>query len=179
VEIADMNISLPIPDDGRVLFFKRDREQFGFLSNYHDAPIVIDGETWRSTEFYYQAQKSVDPEYREAIRNATSSDHAKGIGSDPRRSRKSRKRSWFQGRLEKMRADWDDIKLSVMRQAVAAKFGQNADLRAKLLATGDAEIIEDSTHDDFWGLGRDGAGTNWMGRLLMQLREALRAAETT
>jgi ribA/ribD-fused uncharacterized protein len=172
-----MNNPLPIPDDGRILFFKRDREQFGFLSNYHEAAIVVDGETWRSTEFYYQAQKSDDAEYREAIRNATSADHAKGIGSDPRRSRKSRKRSWFNGRLDKMRPDWNDVKLDVMRRAVAAKFGQNPNLQAQLLATGDAEIIEDSNFDDFWGLGRDGAGTNWMGRVLMQLREELRRSE--
>lgn len=166
---------LPIPPDNRILFFDRDRELFGFLSNYTEAPVTIEGELWRSTEFYYQAQKSENLEYREAIRNAKNSDHAKGIGSDPTRSRKSRKRSWFKGRVDQMRADWHDIKLSLMVTAVRAKFGQNADLRAKLLATGDAEIVEDSTHDPFWGIGRNGDGPNWMGRVLMQVREELRS----
>src|SRR5262249_37584722 len=142
---------------------ERDREVFEFLSNYYEAPITIDGEVWRSTEFYYQAQKSHDPEYHAAIRAAKNSDHAKELGSDPTRSRKSRKRSWFHGHLEAMRADWHDVKLMVMERALAAKFQQHADLRAKLLATGDAEIIEDSTHDPFWGLGRNGQGQNWMG----------------
>lgn len=165
---------LPIPADNRILFFKRDRETFGFLSNYHDAPIHIDGEVWRSTEFYYQAQKSHDPAFREAIRNAKSSDHAKGIGSDPRRSRKARKRSWFNGRLDAMRTDWDDVKVGLMDSALRAKFGQNLDLQGMLLATGDAELIEDSTHDPFWGIGRDGQGANWLGRLLMKVRQELR-----
>src|ERR1700676_3881494 len=149
--IPVQDLQLPIPDDGRILFFKRDREIFGFLSNYHDAPVAIDGENWRSTEFYYQAQKSHDPEYRQAIRNAKSADHAKGIGSDPRRSRKARKRSWFHGRLEAWRIDWNDVKLAVMETAVRAKFSLNPDLQAMLLATGEAELVEDSTHDPFWG----------------------------
>lgn len=176
-EEATVSESLPIPADNRILFFDRDREVFGFLSNYHEAPIVIDGEVWRSTEFYYQAQKSHDPEYRAAIRAAKNADHAKGLGTDPTRSKKARKRSWFHGRREAMRADWHEVKLAVMERALAAKFDQNADLREKLLATGDAEIVEDSTHDPFWGLGRDGKGENWMGRLLMKIREGLRGTE--
>ena len=167
-------LQLPMPDDNRILFFKRDREIFGFLSNYYDAPISIEGEAWRSTEFYYQAQKSHDPEYREAIRNATSADHAKGIGSDPRRSKKARKRSWFTGRLDALRTDWHEVKWSVMETAVRAKFQLNQQLQALLLRTGEAEIVEDSTHDPFWGVGRDGRGENRMGRLLMQVRQEIR-----
>jgi N-glycosidase YbiA len=172
--IPVQNLQLPIPDDGRILFFKRDREIFGFLSNYYDAPITIDGEAWRSTEFYYQAQKSHDPEYREVVRNAKSADHAKGIGSDPRRSKKARKRSWFHGRHDALRTDWHDVKLTVMETAVRAKFHLNPQLQALLLATGDAELVEDSAHDPFWGVGRDGRGENRMGRLLMKVRQELR-----
>jgi ribA/ribD-fused uncharacterized protein len=165
---------LPIPDDNRILFFARDRDRFGFLSNYHEAPVTLDGEVWRSTEFYYQAQKSQAPEYRAAIRNAKNADHAKGIGSDPRRSRKSRKRSWFHGRLDQLRSDWDQVKLTVMETAVQAKFRQDPQLRALLLATGEAEIVEDSAHDPYWGIGRDGRGENRMGRLLMKVRQEIR-----
>ena len=172
-----MNNPLPIPEDGRILFFERDRAQFGFLSNFHDAAIELDGETWRSTEFYYQAQKSDDAEYRDAIRNAKSPGHAKGLASDPLRSKKAGKRSWFCGRPEKMRPDWGDVKLSIMQRALVAKFGQNEDLKATLSATGDAEIVEDSNFDDFWGIGRDGNGKNSLGRLLMQIREELRRDE--
>ncbi|HMO14895.1 MAG TPA: NADAR family protein [Pirellulaceae bacterium] len=172
-------LTLPIPDDNRILFFNRDRESFGFLSNYHEASIEIEGVNYRSTEFYYQAQKSHDPEFKEAIQNAKNADHAKGIGADPQRSRKARKRSWFHGRLEAMRPDWNDVKLTVMEVAVRAKFKQNPELAEMLLATGDAIIVEDSKHDPFWGIGRDGMGTNWMGRLLMQVREELRESRAS
>ena len=31
-----------MPEDNRILFYERDREAFGFLSNFHLAPVVID-----------------------------------------------------------------------------------------------------------------------------------------
>ncbi|MBX9678983.1 MAG: NADAR family protein [Gemmataceae bacterium] len=164
---------LPIPDDNRILFFARDRELYGFMSNFHDASISLCGEVWRSTEYFYQAQKSLDPEYRDAIRNAKSPGHAKDIGADPRTSKKQ-KRSWFVGRLDKIRPDWHQVKLEVMETAVRAKFRQDQSLQALLAATGDAEIVEDSAYDSFWGIGPDGRGENWLGRILMKVRQEIR-----
>jgi len=63
-----------------------------------------------------------------------------------------------------------------METAVRAKFNQNPPLQALLLATGEAELVEDSAHDPFWGIGRDGRGANWLGRLLMKVRQEMRAA---
>lgn len=48
-----------------------------------------------------------------------------------------------------------DVQLEVMQQAVKAKFAQNKKLRKRLLATGDAELIEDSRNDYVWGIGED------------------------
>ena len=61
-----------------------------------------------------------------------------------------------------------------MRRADMAKYVQNSDLAARLLATGDAEIIEDSPYDAHWGTGCDGAGENWAGRIIMEVRDFLR-----
>ena len=123
------DLQLPIPDDNRILFFKKhNREIFGFLSNYHDAAISLDGETWRSSEFYYRAE-SQDPAYREAVRRATARITPKGsvpIRGGPER----RKRSWFHGRLDALRGDWDEVKEAVMETAVRAKFHQNPQMRA-------------------------------------------------
>ena len=44
------------------------------------------------------------------------------------------------------------------------------DIRQILLDTLDAEIIEDSPVDYFWGCGIDRTGTNHLGRILMQVR---------
>jgi predicted NAD-dependent protein-ADP-ribosyltransferase YbiA (DUF1768 family) len=61
---------LVTPSDNRILYFARDRGMFGFLSHFHPAPILLDGEVWPTVEHYYQAQKSFDPAYRQAIRDA-------------------------------------------------------------------------------------------------------------
>lgn len=50
-----------IPADGRILYFSRDRTDFGFLSHFHPSPIELEGEAWRAAEHYYQAQKFDDP----------------------------------------------------------------------------------------------------------------------
>ena len=50
----------------------------------------------------------------------------------------------------------------------------HADLADKLLATGDAYLEEGNTwHDEIWGVYQ-GEGTNWLGLILMQVREELR-----
>jgi predicted NAD-dependent protein-ADP-ribosyltransferase YbiA (DUF1768 family) len=42
-----------------------------------------------------------------------------------------------------------------------------------LLATGDAELVEHTTNDSYWGDGGDGSGKYMLGRILMQLRDRL------
>ena len=74
--------------------------------------------------------------------------------------------------------------LQVMRDVLRAKFAHNANLRRELLSTGNAVLVEASSHDAFWGAGRslDDArladrcswpGKNTLGFLLMELRWAL------
>lgn len=74
------------------------------------------------------------------------------------------------------RTDWDDIKVSYMRQIISAKAAQHEYVRRKLLATGDRELIEDSWRDDFWGWGPNRDGQNMLGKCWMELRATLRAA---
>lgn len=75
---------LVIPADNRILYFTRDRTLFCFFSHFHPGPIVLDGETWPTVEHYYQAQKSPDPGYRQAILAATTPGRAKRLDA-PRR----------------------------------------------------------------------------------------------
>lgn len=173
-ETGDEAASLPaIPADQRILFYKRDREQFGFLSNFHAAPVAIDGETWPTTEHYYQAQKSRRSEYRQAIRAAATPGQAKRLGTDPALPLSRSQGSWFRVQGCQPRTDWPEVKLEVMRIAVRAKFLQNPALARRLLATGAAEIVEDSGTDAFWGIGPCGNGLNWLGRVLMEVRDEL------
>jgi len=73
-----------------------------------------------------------------------------------------------------LRADWEAVKDDVMRRAVRRKFETHADLRALLLSTGDADIIENAPRDYYWGCGATGTGKNMLGRILMEVRAALR-----
>ena len=75
------------------------------------------------------------------------------------------------------RKDWDDVKVGIMREILFAKADQHEYVRRKLLATGDRELIEDSWRDDFWGWGPNRTGQNMLGKLWMEVRAELRAAQ--
>ena len=77
-------------------------------------------------------------------------------------------------RKKPLRPDWEAVKDDIMREAVGAKFRQHADLGVLLLATGDALLVEHTANDSYWGDGGDGSGRNMLGRILMEVREALR-----
>lgn len=163
-----------IPPDNRILYFGRDREQFRFLSHFYASPILIDGETWPTVEHYYQAQKSDNPAYIAAIRAAADPGLAKRLAAQPSAPRRVSQNSWFRKHGEQPRPDWHDVKLDIMRRADDAKFTQNPDLAALLRATGNAELVEDAPGEPFWSIGPDGAGLNWAGRVLMEVRSRLR-----
>lgn len=165
---------LVIPADNRILYFKRDREMFEFLSHSYRAPIQLDGDTWPTVEHYYQAQKSLDPTYRQAVRDASTPSKAKRLAASPNAPLRISGQSWFRKNGTLPRSDWDEVKLEIMRRADHAKFSQHAALAEQLLATGDAELIEATPSDAYWGIGRDGQGLNWAGRVLMEIRQGLR-----
>lgn len=136
-------------------------DEFGEFSNFAEYPITLDGEHWPTTEHYFQAQKFEDASYRRKIRTANTPMLAARLGRD---------------RKQKLRRDWESVKVDVMRRAVTAKFTQHADLRELLLSTGDAKLIEHTENDAYWGDGGDGSGKNMLGRILVQVREALQSA---
>ena len=79
------------------------------------------------------------------------------------------------GRNITLRADWEHVKLPIMLNLVRQKFA-NDPLRAKLLGTGEHELIEGNHwNDTFWGVCR-GVGSNRLGKILMQVRAELKAS---
>jgi ribA/ribD-fused uncharacterized protein len=169
---------MELPSDNRILFFGRDRAAFGFLSNFHPSPVTLDGYTWPTVEHFYQAQKSFDPEYRELILASRSPGRVKRLAAPPWPDAPAPKPSYFRKHPEAIRPDWHTAKLAIMERAVLAKFEQNDDLAQLLLATGTAELVEDSAAEPFWGIGPDGSGQNCLGKILMNVRQTLRKNRT-
>lgn len=132
---------------------------YGELSNFALYPITLKGKRWPTSEHYFQAQKFEAVRDQEEIRRANTPMLAARWGRDRKR---------------KLRRDWERVKVGVMREAVEAKFRQHDELRALLIETGDATLVEHTENDDFWGDGGDGSGRNELGRILMAVRERFR-----
>jgi len=135
-----------------IRFFARDRAQYPWLSNFFPAPIAEAGKVWPTAEHLHQACKTDVPEERERIRLAPTPGAAKRLG-----------------RTVILRANWVEERESWMAWVLQLKFRQHVDLAAKLVATGDSRLVEDSPCDSYWGTGRDGRGRNTRGVLLMEL----------
>lgn len=156
---------------------KFDGTQYGFLSNFHPCKVVYKGIEYQHTEGAFQSQKTLDIPLREDIAKLSAYESKKACG---RRGLKLK-----DGRYIKvdLRPDWEEIKDQVMYEVVKAKFEQNEDLKEKLLATGDAELIEGNYwHDNYWGVcecekcrsEKKGENGNHLGKILMTIRESIR-----
>lgn len=133
--------------------------EYRFLSNFWPVSIFLEGqnEPYPSVENAYQASKTLSIKLREEIRNLTAG-KAKKIGQ-----------------TLVLRNDWNnDLRIQTMKSLLIQKFdGRNPELVEKLLATGNAEIIEANTWGDtFFGVC-DGKGENHLGKLLMEVRNNL------
>jgi ribA/ribD-fused uncharacterized protein len=125
-----------------------------FLSNFTPAKVWLDDVPYVSVEHAYQAAKTLDPQERAIVRNAPTPGKAKRMG-----------------RMVKIREDWERVKVGVMFGLVMQKFAIH-ELREMLLMTDGQLLVEDNDWGDrFWGVC-DGEGQNWLGRILMGVREA-------
>jgi N-glycosidase YbiA len=132
------------------------------FSNFHLSPFSIDGEEWPTTEHYFQAMKFPDnPKYQQAIKEATTPAVAKRMGSS---------------RSVPIRKDWDKVKDECMYKCCFAKFTQSKKMSDALLRTNDAELIENSRSDYYWGCGSNGKGKNKLGKILMRIRRDLKTS---
>lgn len=139
-------------------------DEYAFLSNFYMCSVFAGGYAWPSAEHAFQAQKTLNPEAREAIARARYPGQAKGLG-----------------RRLTLRPDWEAIKKRVMFEVVLAKFDQHDNLAQRLVATGFEELIEgNSWGDTYWGAICSPShpctyfGMNQLGRTLMFVRDLLR-----
>lgn len=127
--------------------------QHEFLSNFYEHRPGL------TVEHLFQAMKTENPFKALEIFHAPTPHVAKQLGKSCR-----------------LRPDWEEIKVDVMRDCLYWKFS-NRDLANRLLLTGDAELIEGNTWGDrFWGQHPVGVGENMLGKLLMEVRSTFQRA---
>jgi hypothetical protein len=132
---------------------------YHYLSNFAASPMMVFDHVLetqvlvQTVEHGFQADKTVVPQERKAILNAGSPGKAKALG-----------------RKASLRSDWENVKIARMRYWLRLKF-QRPEFHERLLATGTAKLIEGNTWEDrFWGVC-GGKGQNWLGKLLMEIRQ--------
>lgn len=136
--------------------------KYRFLSNFYPCWIRVEGIEYPTVEHAFQAAKTKDELAKRKIAQASTPGKAKRMAG-PR------------GTLitDFDQESWDQKKINVMQSLLYLKF-ENEHLRKALLATGDQLLVEGNNWGDrFWGKV-NGEGENWLGRLLMTVRQDIR-----
>lgn len=134
------------------------RGDYDFLSNFYEREILCFGLIFQNNEVAFQSMKC--PERAGEF-----------CSLSPLKAKKL-------GRRVPLRPDWEQVKHSVMYEVCRAKFTWHEDLKARLLATGWAQLIEGNDwHDREWGVC-NGEGENKLGKILMQIRSELADSRT-
>lgn len=156
-------------------------KDYAFLSNYYMEEITVDGRSYKSSEHYYQAIKfPIGSKIYKSIVKAATPAEAKAI-------------AWANAKDASVGDD--QVMSERMKKALWAKFftanGKPSRLGIKLLATGDAMIIEGNQRfgadgknnsDRRWGCEFNFTnmpveftleGQNLLGKLLMELRTTM------
>lgn len=165
------------------------------LSNffYCKVPMMVDGKKYSTSEHLYQAMKfayflptvsgeslNACKELIEEIRLQGTPYKAKTLASPRGFGRYAwqrtlvKRREDFAARGVLLDQRWDGVKVDVMEDVLRLKFWSDAACRGVLMGTEDAELVERTDTDAFWGDGFDGKGQNMLGKLLMRIRDEWR-----
>lgn len=130
---------------------------YRFLSNFYPCEIYYEGLYYPSVENAYQAAKTSDIKEKESMTRMTAAESKKA------------------GREVRLIPEFEIAKYFIMETLLRIKF-KHPDLLAKLKAT-TGELIEGNTwHDNIWGMCvceqcANKEKHNWLGRLLMKIRD--------
>lgn len=127
-------------------------KKFEFLSNEYNCVVKYDDYIFQSSASLFYAFKAVD----------------KGSFMKFQRLSPIKARAKAQ---KLVNDDWEENKEFYLEKALRAKFDSNPDLKAQLLKTGKATLLNNVTHLDDWIGIRNDKGYNALGKALMKLRE--------
>ena len=155
-----------------VICFHNPNEENGYLSNWYPSRFFVDGITFSSMEQYMMYQKAVSFHDVNVAAQILATDDVAQIKA--------------LGRLVKDYNDnhWNGVRQIIVYNGLYAKFSQNQDLKAQLLATGDSLLAECAVKDRIWGIGLSmhdpdrldrskWNGQNLLGYALMMVRDRL------
>lgn len=148
--------------DDRVCFSE---QEFYPLSNFSAFAITWRGYRFDTSEHAYHWDKFPPDGYQRLLGEESAIAHRIRLSTSAHEAFKLAER---EARFR--RPDWDDVKVSVMRDILRAKVEQHEYVRRKLSETGDRELVENSWRDSFWGWGEDRNGLNMLGKLWMEIR---------
>lgn len=125
-----------------------------FLSNFYISPIVVCGLACATVEHAYHVMKfQGKPSMQKSIAHAKTPLDAKKLG-----------------RGNSTVANWNEVRLQVMEDLLRKKF-QYPELRTLLADTAEMELIFGNYWGDtYWGVS-GGKGNNYLGKLLMKIRD--------
>lgn len=145
--------------------FSKVKEQWGILGNFAPISLEVNGVSFVNSEQLFQMMKFSDYETLQTIYNSN--------------GMKIKYASKAAEKLGLRRADWRRIIIDCMKFCLQTKYDQSEEFRQALKETSGKIIVEDQTRfkkkkADTWGVKLiDGkyAGSNLLGRLLMELRD--------
>jgi len=143
-----------------------------FLSNFYPCEIVEDDIIYSSVEHYYiamkvntsvlfQKKRYTVNEFRVMVSELDNASLVKKVGESI-----------------KPRNDWKQYRFIVMKFGITEKF-KNKELRRKLIATGNQELVEGNWwHDNYFGSCfcdkcKNIDGKNMLGKMIMDVRDEI------
>lgn len=138
---------------------------YAFLHNFYVCNMSEWGNRVQmsTVEHHYQSRKAAGWGKRDEILAAATPEEARMIASRIRASKRT--------------PNWNSVKEKHMKELIKRKFSLNPELRKKLVATGEEELVYGNTeHDNFWGKCTcsecvDLVGENKLGKILMDFRK--------
>lgn len=168
-----------------MITFYTTKGKYGCFSNFSNDTFKYVDLIWQTSEHAFQAMKFY-PKRMDAVEliHATKSPKlAAQIGRDRKYPLRQDWDSWHglsstfsnvnDSRALKLEPAIWRVKDMIMYEVLKEKFQQNPYIAKTLLETEKEDIVEDSAIDSYWGWGKDHAGQNKLGRILMLVRDWL------
>lgn len=158
----------------QVICFDNEHPENLYFSNWYRAPFVINGKQFSSIEQFMMYEKAMlfdDYEIADKVLQTEDAGEIKALGRQVKN---------YDDHV------WNGRRQIIVFRGLMEKFGQNPELKAALLETGDALLAECEPKDRIWGIGMsiddprrlnpaEWDGQCLLGYTLIEVREQLKS----